>query len=159
MTRGEDHHTDIFSVLPWCPRRAPSNQSVANPSCPFSWHCFGHPFLILFKSARCSKRLVASSVPGTAEREANFQRLKRERGSFFAFHGSKSDNWHAILHLGLRNMSGEHPYSRGHYVSLPVPPSLDRFASRPCLVPGHWSWGTSQGRFGFRLPPMTLAGF
>lgn len=36
-------------------------------------------------------------------------------GSFFAFHGSKPENWHGILHMGLRNMSGEHcSISRHH---------------------------------------------
>lgn len=50
---------------------------------------------------------------GTAEREAKFQQMKRDAaldgsaGSFFAFHGSNADNWHGILHLGLKNMSGK----------------------------------------------------
>lgn len=33
--------------------------------------------------------------------------LDGSTGSFFAFHGSSADNWHGILHLGLKNMSGE----------------------------------------------------
>ena len=43
-----------------------------------------------------------------------FQKMKQEmaaarggKGSFFAFHGSGPGNWHGILHLGLKNMSGE----------------------------------------------------
>lgn len=28
-------------------------------------------------------------------------------GSFFAFHGSGPGNWHGILQLGLKNMSGQ----------------------------------------------------
>lgn len=52
---------------------------------------------------------------GTAEREAKFQKMKREAaekdpfgstGSFFAFHGSRAENWHGILREGLKNMSG-----------------------------------------------------
>ena len=49
---------------------------------------------------------------GTAEREAKFQQMKRDAarnggaGSFFAFHGSPAENWHGILHLGLKNISG-----------------------------------------------------
>ena len=50
---------------------------------------------------------------GKGEREARFQALKREAataggssGSFFAFHGSAPGNWHGILRLGLKNMSG-----------------------------------------------------
>ncbi|CAN0444527.1 unnamed protein product, partial [Ectocarpus sp. 12 AP-2014] len=62
----------------------------------------------------CEKQFML--VTGTAEREAKFQTMKRiagsrrsggsGTGSFYAFHGSKPDNWHGILHMGLRNMSG-----------------------------------------------------
>ncbi|CAM9614435.1 unnamed protein product [Laminaria digitata] len=58
----------------------------------------------------CQKQFML--VTGTAEREAKFQQMKRDAakdgsaGSFFAFHGSSADNWHGILHLGLKNMSG-----------------------------------------------------
>lgn len=60
--------------------------------------------------------IVVASVPqGTAEREVRFQQMKQEvaaagggTGSFFAFHGSGPGNWHGILHLGLKNMSGDY---------------------------------------------------
>lgn len=62
----------------------------------------------------CCNILCVIDIKGTAEREAKFQSMKREaarlsgtRGSFFAFHGSGADNWHGILHDGLKNMSGE----------------------------------------------------
>lgn len=45
-------------------------------------------------------------VSATPEREAEFQRRKREHGSFFAFHGSKAENILNILRHGLMNASG-----------------------------------------------------
>ncbi|CAM9168669.1 unnamed protein product [Ectocarpus fasciculatus] len=69
----------------------------------------------------CEKQFML--VTGTAEREAKFQKMKRiagsrrsggsGTGSFYAFHGSKPDNWHGILHMGLRNMSGTKYQSYG----------------------------------------------
>ncbi|CAN0555244.1 unnamed protein product, partial [Ectocarpus sp. 12 AP-2014] len=34
-------------------------------------------------------------------------------GSFFAFHGSAPGNWHGILRLGIKNMSGSEYMSNG----------------------------------------------
>ncbi|KAL6060336.1 Protein mono-ADP-ribosyltransferase parp16 [Balamuthia mandrillaris] len=39
------------------------------------------------------------------EREARFEQLKKQHGSFFAFHGSPMENWHPIMRTGLKNMS------------------------------------------------------
>ena len=39
-------------------------------------------------------------------KEALFQKYKRHYGSTFAFHGSKTENWHAIIRNGLMNASG-----------------------------------------------------
>lgn len=71
-------------------------------------------------------------LPGTAEREMRFQRMKQEvaateggTGSFFAFHGSGPGNWHGILHLGLKNMSGER-FAPGVSGSRVVRTSLSR---------------------------------
>eukprot|EP01027_Heterolobosea_sp_BB2_P003868 GEZU01005824.1.p1 GENE.GEZU01005824.1~~GEZU01005824.1.p1 ORF type:complete len:667 (+),score=191.50 GEZU01005824.1:150-2150(+) len=47
--------------------------------------------------------ILMSSSP---EREKEFQALKKQYGSFFAWHGSPLPNWHAILRSGLKNMSG-----------------------------------------------------
>jgi poly [ADP-ribose] polymerase 6/8 len=47
--------------------------------------------------------LLLSSTP---EKEKRFQTLKKKYGSQWAFHGSASCNWHAILRNGLQNMSG-----------------------------------------------------
>eukprot|EP01087_Luapelamoeba_hula_P016667 TRINITY_DN5141_c0_g1_i1.p1 TRINITY_DN5141_c0_g1~~TRINITY_DN5141_c0_g1_i1.p1 ORF type:complete len:723 (-),score=132.06 TRINITY_DN5141_c0_g1_i1:71-2239(-) len=39
------------------------------------------------------------------EKEARFAQLKKKHGSFLAFHGSPLENWHSIMHNGLRNLS------------------------------------------------------
>ncbi|CBJ27948.1 conserved unknown protein [Ectocarpus siliculosus] len=58
----------------------------------------------------CKNQFVLTD---TSEREERFQAMKREAaassngtGSFFAFHGSAPGNWHGILRLGIKNMSG-----------------------------------------------------
>jgi len=40
------------------------------------------------------------------ERQKRFDELRKEYGSRFLWHGSRPENWHAILRSGLRNMSG-----------------------------------------------------
>ena len=47
--------------------------------------------------------LLKSSPP---VKEALFQEYKRKYGSTFAFHGSRTENWHAIIRNGLMNASG-----------------------------------------------------
>eukprot|EP01114_Cavostelium_apophysatum_P019380 TRINITY_DN6231_c0_g1_i1.p1 TRINITY_DN6231_c0_g1~~TRINITY_DN6231_c0_g1_i1.p1 ORF type:complete len:564 (-),score=140.41 TRINITY_DN6231_c0_g1_i1:26-1717(-) len=47
------------------------------------------------------------------EKEAKFQRLKKEKGSFWAFHGSQFSNWHSILRIGLKNYSNTALMSTG----------------------------------------------
>lgn len=47
--------------------------------------------------------LMLSASP---EQEEEFAQLKEKHGSVFAFHGSRSENWHSILRQGLRNASG-----------------------------------------------------
>jgi len=46
----------------------------------------------------------------TPEKEATFTTYKAKFGSFFAFHGSSMENWHAILRGGLKNMSNKTGY-------------------------------------------------
>ncbi|CAM9168896.1 unnamed protein product [Ectocarpus fasciculatus] len=65
----------------------------------------------------CKKQFVLTD---TSEREKHFQAMKREAaassngtGSFFAFHGSAPGNWHGILRLGIKNMSGSEYMSNG----------------------------------------------
>eukprot|EP00897_Mesotaenium_endlicherianum_P010847 jgi/Mesen1/9791/ME000007S09852 len=53
---------------------------------------------------------VLSNSP---EQEAQFAALRRQRGSFFAFHGSPSANWFSILRNGLRSMSNTRFMSTG----------------------------------------------
>mmetsp|Transcript_5957 Transcript_5957/g.8323 ORF Transcript_5957/g.8323 Transcript_5957/m.8323 type:complete len:599 (+) Transcript_5957:141-1937(+) len=47
--------------------------------------------------------MFLSSPP---EKESKFQALKKEKGTFWAFHGSGFSNWHSILRIGLKNYSG-----------------------------------------------------
>ncbi|CAM9516966.1 unnamed protein product [Ectocarpus sp. 4 AP-2014] len=106
----------------------------------------------IIREIPCAKQFML--VTGTAEREANFQRLKREAasngrtGSFFAFHGSKPDNWHAILQLGLKNMSGSKymssgaAYGKGIYMADMLSVSLGYAASDGTE---HWPLGKTSG--------------
>jgi len=52
-------------------------------------------------------------LSGPIERETAFQRMKRAHGSLFAWHGSGSGNWHAILRTSLQNMSNTKHMSTG----------------------------------------------
>jgi len=54
--------------------------------------------------------MFLSSPP---EKEAIFQQLKKEKGSFWAFHGSTFANWHSILRIGLKNFSNTEFMSTG----------------------------------------------
>lgn len=57
--------------------------------------------------------VLKSSAP---EKEARFLALKEEnKGSFFAFHGSPTGNWHSILRQGLRNKNYRTAYGPGIY--------------------------------------------
>jgi hypothetical protein len=64
--------------------------------------------------------LLISAPP---EKEAAFQRNKKQYGSHWAFHGSKPENWHSILRRGLINASGTAlqlngaAYGHGIYIS------------------------------------------
>ncbi|KAL6078224.1 Poly [ADP-ribose] polymerase 6 [Balamuthia mandrillaris] len=46
--------------------------------------------------------VLLSSPP---EKRAKFVNYRRQYGSFFAFHGSSLENWHAIMRTGLKNLS------------------------------------------------------
>jgi len=54
--------------------------------------------------------MFLSSPP---EKESKFQKLKKEKGSFWAFHGSSFANWHSILRVGLKNFSNTEYMSTG----------------------------------------------
>jgi len=62
----------------------------------------------------------ASAAP---ELEARFTAMKEAHGAEWAFHGSRAENWHSILHNGLKNASGTalqlngQAYGSGIYVS------------------------------------------
>lgn len=48
-------------------------------------------------------------------KHVNFKKLRSEKGSIFAFHGSPQENWHSILRSGLQIGKG------GYLVSNPSP--------------------------------------
>ena len=50
---------------------------------------------------------------GPLEKEAEFQTLKAESGTLFAWHGSSWGNWHSIIRNGLKNMSKTKHMSTG----------------------------------------------
>ncbi len=71
--------------------------------------------------------LLLSAPP---EVEEAFSAKKAQKGTVWAFHGSRSENWHAILRQGVRNLSGTAgqlngaAYGPGVYVSPTAAMSL-----------------------------------
>jgi len=71
--------------------------------------------------------LMLSAPP---EHEEHFAALKKKNGSRWAFHGSRTENWHSILRSGLRNASGTKlqingaAYGAGVYLSPTASMSL-----------------------------------
>jgi hypothetical protein len=45
-------------------------------------------------------------MSGEPAKEKKFQELKTKYGSSWGFHGSAACNWHSIMRIGLKNMSG-----------------------------------------------------
>jgi len=56
-------------------------------------------------------QLILKSTP--PEKEKKFQELKKQHGSFWAWHGSAIGNWHSILRNGLKNFSGTNKQANG----------------------------------------------
>ena len=67
-------------------------------------------------------RLTVSSTAAVRQ----FEEAKRQKGSFYAFHGSPLYNWHSILRSSLRNCSDTALMSTGKVRSplSPVPCSM-----------------------------------
>ena len=69
-------------------------------------------------------QFVMLSAP--PEKQKRFDQLKQQHGSRFAWHGSRPENWHSILRMGLRNASGTKlqlngaAYGNGIYLSTSV---------------------------------------
>ena len=51
-------------------------------------------------------------VSGNPEAEMKFRKKRKKFGSFYAFHGSNSGNWHCILRAGLKNYSNTNKMSK-----------------------------------------------
>jgi len=61
-----------------------------------------------FKSCHQFYALTSSPV-----QEIQFQKLKRQHGSMYLWHGSLGDRWHSIFHNGLKNYSGQPQQAHG----------------------------------------------
>lgn len=51
---------------------------------------------------KCYQFMALTASP---EQETIFQQLKKKYGSFFLWHGSPTERWHAIIRQGLKNLS------------------------------------------------------
>eukprot|EP00455_Lapot_gusevi_P043103 TRINITY_DN519_c0_g1_i1.p1 TRINITY_DN519_c0_g1~~TRINITY_DN519_c0_g1_i1.p1 ORF type:complete len:641 (-),score=148.73 TRINITY_DN519_c0_g1_i1:262-2184(-) len=94
-----------------------------------------HPHELIPEITSPHQFVLISSTP---EKEAIFQRLKREaerhrgegKGSIYAWHGSPVENWHNILRTGLRNMSNTQymlngaAYGQGIYMAQDIGTSI-----------------------------------
>ncbi|CAF0748104.1 unnamed protein product [Adineta steineri] len=59
-------------------------------------------------------------------KHVNFKRLRDEKGSIFAFHGSPQENWHSILRSGLQIGKGGYLLNgAAHGAGIYVSPSFD----------------------------------
>jgi len=73
-----------------------------------------------------ARRRVRAWLPFEVEMVTDSSRSWCVVGSFFAFHGSSIENWHAIIRTGLRNASGTKlqvngaAYGKGIYLSASV---------------------------------------
>lgn len=109
------HHRLATPLLSWIVASNRSYLVKLAPDKELETMCSHHQFLML------------SASP---EQEEEFARLKEKHGSVFAFHGSRSENWHSILRQGLRNASGTKlqlngaAYGAGIYLSPAASVSL-----------------------------------
>ncbi|KAL0485951.1 mono-ADP-ribosyltransferase [Acrasis kona] len=69
----------------------------------------GRPALVKMPKGRKIKAMMTEHqymvMMDSPEKSANFKEMRRKWGSFFAFHGSSTENWHSILRRGLVNAS------------------------------------------------------
>ena len=111
----QDVHPLSFAMLQWV---VSSNRShLVRLGREKHLACMGTPHQFLLLSA-------------PPEVEEAFSAKKAVKGTVWAFHGSRSENWHAILRQGVRNMSGTAgqlngaAYGPGVYVSPTASMSL-----------------------------------
>eukprot|EP01090_Pellita_catalonica_P019128 TRINITY_DN6389_c0_g2_i1.p1 TRINITY_DN6389_c0_g2~~TRINITY_DN6389_c0_g2_i1.p1 ORF type:complete len:465 (+),score=50.64 TRINITY_DN6389_c0_g2_i1:162-1397(+) len=83
--------SNAYRLLRWCLATCRAYFSKLPPSKHIQQMITPHQYILL------------SSPP---EKRAKFENYRKQYGSFFAFHGSSVENWHAILRTGLRNLSG-----------------------------------------------------
>ena len=76
----------------------------------------------------------------------NFNKMREEYGSFFAFHGSGVENWHSIFRRGLANCSGTKLQTSGAAYGSGVYLALDSGTSMGFAKSGtFWSKSTIAG--------------
>jgi len=60
-----------------------------------------------------------AKLPRCIQHNLEFEKLKKEYGSFFAYHGSSFENFHSILHYGLQtNLNKRSAFGKGIYTSV-----------------------------------------
>eukprot|EP00742_Colponemidia_sp_Colp-10_P017001 GILJ01019527.1.p1 GENE.GILJ01019527.1~~GILJ01019527.1.p1 ORF type:complete len:929 (+),score=130.45 GILJ01019527.1:154-2787(+) len=88
-------------------------------------------------------------VHNSPDKEAAFQLLKEKHGSFFAWHGSSTENWYSILRNGLRILSNTKlmtagaAYGRGIYVSPTTQVSMG-YSTKSSSSSGGWTHSSFQ---------------
>lgn len=135
-----------------------------------SIHCLLYPLLAwIVTSNRCHLRRLSEEqriksfdtewqfalCAQTPEKEAEFQGLQKNNGSFLAFHGSPMGNWHSILRMGLRNYSKTKHQSNGAAYGSGIYFGKNFSLSWNYCKPGtHQSW--SKSRYGANMSCMAL---
>ncbi|ORX60887.1 ADP-ribosylation [Piromyces finnis] len=60
-----------------------------------------------------------AKLPRCIQHNLEFEKLKKEYGSFYAYHGSSFENFHSILHYGLQtNLNKRSAFGKGIYTSV-----------------------------------------
>jgi len=60
-----------------------------------------------------------AKLPRCIQHNIEFEKLKKEYGSFYGYHGSAFENFHSILHYGLQtNLNKRDVYGKGIYTSV-----------------------------------------
>jgi len=73
----------------------------------------------IFKVNYINKNNDDTKLPRCIQHNIEFEKLKKEYGSFYGYHGSNFENFHSILHYGLQtNLNKRSAYGKGIYTSV-----------------------------------------
>jgi len=76
-------------------------------------------YTYIFKVNYINKNNHDGKLPRCIQHNIEFEKLKKEYGSFYGYHGSAFENFHSILHHGLlTNLNKRDVYGKGIYVSI-----------------------------------------